>query len=160
MDEKQAGATWDPREAEGLWAGRAGPPRTHRLLAGQGRVPGEEKRARALVQGDQHGPVGGPGLGPAHEADDALVAQASLGGAGGAVLVHQLQDLVHVGQPLARLAHADPGLPEAGPYAQHRAGGKDTQSGTQSTCSLQTQMLRATAGTPGGATRFQQMLHV
>ena len=128
-------------------------------------MPGEEKRARALVQGDQHGPVGGPDLRPAHEADDALVAQAGLGGARGAALVHQLQDLVHVGQPLARLAHADPGLPEAGPCEQHRAGGKDTQSGTQSICFLmthflQTQTLQATAGTPGGATRFQQILHV
>lgn len=92
-------------------------PATHHLLAGQRRVPGKEERARLLVQGDEHGPVGGPGLRPAHEADHTLVLQAGLGGTGGPFLIHQLEDLVHVGQPRARLAHADPGLPEAGPCA-------------------------------------------
>lgn len=49
---------------------------THRLLTGQGRVPGEEECTRLLVQGDEHGPVGGSSLRPAHEADDTLVPQA------------------------------------------------------------------------------------
>ena len=72
------------------WAMPHGPSPTHHLLAGQGCVPVQEERARLLVQGDEHGPVGGPGFGPAHEADHALVAQAGLGRTGGAVLVHQL----------------------------------------------------------------------
>lgn len=84
------GAQGSKGEADSPWAGLAGLPRTHRLLAGQRRVPGEEERARALVQGDQHGPVGGPHLRPAHEAEDALVALAGLGGAGGAAVIHQL----------------------------------------------------------------------
>lgn len=89
--------------------------KTHRLLAGQWRVPGEEESARLLVQGDKHGPIGWPGLRPAHETDHALIAQAGFGGTRGPVLVHQLQDLVHISQPLAGLAHADPGLSKAGP---------------------------------------------
>lgn len=96
---------------------------THHLLTGQGRVPGEEEGARLLVQGDKHGPVRGPSLRPAHEADDALIAQARLGGTRGSILVHQAQDLVHVGQLLAGLAHADPGLSEAGPCVWEEEGG-------------------------------------
>lgn len=46
VDKKQAGSDWDPREAEGPWAG---PPRTasaHR----PGACAREEKRARSLIQ--------------------------------------------------------------------------------------------------------------
>lgn len=100
-----------------------GPAPTHLLLAGQRCVPGEEERARLLVQRDEHRPVGGPGLGPAHEADDALVPQAGLGRTEGPFLVHQPQDLVRVGEPLARPAHTDPGLPKAGRCG---GGGRDT----------------------------------
>lgn len=65
-------------------------PHTHHLLARQRRVPGKEECARLLVEGDEHGPVGGPGLRPTHKADHTLVPQAGFGRTEGPILIHQL----------------------------------------------------------------------
>lgn len=116
----EPGCTW----ALGFSNATRAQPQTHHLLAGQRRVPGKEERACLLIEGDEHGPVGGPGLRPTHKADHTLVGQTGFGRTGGSVLIHQLQDLIHVGQPLVCLAHTDPGLPEAGPCTKREAGRK------------------------------------
>lgn len=90
---REPGPTWameTPGHQGGISQRPHGPSPTHHLLAGQRRVPGKEERACLLVERDEHGPVGGPGLRPAHKADHTLVGQTGFGRTGGSVLIHQL----------------------------------------------------------------------